>query len=85
MKINSTMSPDNTHIIYTLEMAFNDMEETMIIEAMNKAKEILINKAVEDMVNKHLQTIIEKINMPSLLNAVYLGTAREISKQIKKG
>lgn len=63
----------------------NQLEECVVIETINRTKEELVKECVKELIKLHLQDVISKIDVESLVKAVYLGTAREISKEIARG
>jgi hypothetical protein len=82
MKWDIIRRPESNQLEINSQFLIDDLNEHIIIESIGKVKDEIVKIAVEEMIKLHLQEIINKIDISSLVNTVYLKTALEMSKQL---
>lgn len=82
MKWTTKQDRTTSVININIDFAMKDMEEHATIETLIRAKDEIVRQASEKIIELHLQEIISKINVQSLVNAVYFQSAKNIAAQL---
>lgn len=73
---------DTSSIEVQMSHMVKDLDAQTTVEIIAKIRERLIKECANEIVKQHFQEIVSSIDVKSLVNAVYIQSAKKIAKEL---